>query len=86
MTASNVVSIATRRAEREGWEQLQHGEVDFLVFNLGNGLAEVRLVTGSAARDTLEVNAVQVCEATLDTLIRNATLARDAMRKEREAV
>lgn len=84
MTA-NVVSLSARRAEREGWEKLQYGEVDFSVFDCGGGLAEVRMVTGSAARDTLEVNAVQVNETTLDSLIEKATRVRDEMKRRRTA-
>lgn len=84
MSAANVVSLASRRAESEGWQSLKHGEVDFCVFDAGDGLAEVRLVTGSAAEDTLEVNAVRVCEVTLDALIEKATRVRDAMRARRE--
>lgn len=83
MTAT-VVSLAARRAEREGWERMAHGEVDFAVFHSGGGLAEVRMVTGSAAKDTLEVNAVQVCEATLTALIEKATKVREQMRAARE--
>lgn len=84
MTAA-VVSLAERRAEREGWEKLAHGEVDFFVFDVGNGLAEVRMVTGSLAKDTLQINAVQVCEVTLDALIDKATRVRDEMKRRRTA-
>lgn len=80
-----VVSLTERRAEREGWEKLAHGEVDFFVFDLGDGLAEVRMVTGSLAKDTLQINAVQVCEVTLDALIDKATRVRDEMKKRRMA-
>lgn len=83
MSASNVVSLAAARARAEGWEELPHGQVDFSVFDCGDGRAEVRLVTGSAAADTLQVHAVQVCESTLDALIEKATKTRDAMRARR---
>lgn len=83
MSPSNVVSLAAHRDKADGWEELPHGQVDFTVFDCGDGLVEVRLVTGSAAADTLEVSAVRVCEATLDTLVEKVTKVRDAMRARR---
>lgn len=83
MSASNVVSLADHRDKVEGWEALPHGQVDFAVFDCGDGLVEVRLVTGSASADTLEVSAVRVCGETLDALIERATKVRDAMRAKR---
>lgn len=78
---SNVVSLADRRAKAEGWQQVP---VDVTVFECGNGLAEVRLVTGSALEDSLEVSSVQMAEATLTSLIERATKVRDAMRTRKE--
>lgn len=78
---SNVISLADRRAKAEGWQQVP---VDVTVFDAGNGLAEVRLVTGSALADTLEVSSVQMAEATLTSLIERATRVRDQMRARKE--
>lgn len=78
---SNVISLADRRAKAEGWQQVP---VDVTVFECGNGLAEVRLVTGSALEDSLEVSSVQMAEATLTEFIERATRVRDAMRARKE--
>ena len=83
MTTSNVVSFADRRSKAEGWEQCRHGEIDLTVFEVGNGLAEVRMLTGSVLRGDVEVNAVQVSEEMLTSLIERATRVRDAMRAGR---
>jgi hypothetical protein len=81
VTTDNVISLADRRAKAEGWESVP---VDVSVFDCGNGLAEVRLVTGNALADTLEVASVQMVEATLTNLIERATRVRDQMRARRE--
>jgi UPF0288 family protein (methanogenesis marker protein 3) len=54
------------------------------VFDCGNGLAEVRLVTGSALADSLEVSSVQMAEETLTSLIERATQVRDEIRARKE--
>jgi hypothetical protein len=79
--SDNVISLADRRAKAEGWETVP---VDVSVFDCGNGLAEVRLVTGSALTDTLEVFSVQMVEETLTALIERATKVRDGMRRAKE--
>jgi hypothetical protein len=79
--SNNVVSLADRRAKAEGWEAVP---VDVSVFDCGNGLAEVRLVTGSALADSLEVSSVQMVEETLTAFIERATKVRDAMRARKE--
>lgn len=81
MSDNNVISLADRRAKAEGWQQVP---VDVSVFDCGNGLAEVRLVTGSALADSMEVSSVQMTEATLTNMIERATKVRDAMRARKE--
>lgn len=76
MTTDNVISLADRRAKAEGWETVP---VDVSVFDCGNGLAEVRLVTGSALADTLEVSSVQMTEETLTAFIARAIIVRNNM-------
>lgn len=81
MSNQKVFSLADRRARAEGWQQ---EPVDVTVFDAGNGLAEVRLVTGSALADSLEVSSVQMAEETLTAFIERATQVRDAMRERRK--
>jgi hypothetical protein len=81
VTTNNVVSLADRRAKAEGWESVP---VDVSVFDCGNGLAEVRLVTGSALADSLEVSSVQMTEETLTAFIARAAMVRDGMRRAKE--
>jgi hypothetical protein len=80
--SDNVISLADRRAKAEGWENVP---VDVSVFDCGNGLAEVRIVTGSALEDSLDVTSVQMQEATLSVFIERATRVRDEMRNRKAA-
>ena len=78
MSESNVVSLFDVRSKAEGWEDTH---VEFGVFDLGNGLCEVRVVTGDVVKGDIKVDAVQVSEDALSRLIDRATSVRDAMRR-----